>query len=142
MRIAIVLLSSVAFVAPASAQHADVLPWMTGERLLKLLGNVDPRTLNWTPDSPFRTRAVSAEQLDRVNAEFVRGYIQAVHDATEGKAWCWSDRYHPKPDELEDDARNALQRMTSAQLKRNAADLVTEVWLKQWPCPAAHRSAP
>jgi hypothetical protein len=111
---------------------------MTGERLVKLLGNVDPRTVDWTPDSPFRSRAIAAEYHDMVNGEFVHGYIQAVHDATEGKEWCWS-QYKPKPHELVDQARRSLQRMSDAELKRNATDLIVEVWRKTSPCPADPR---
>jgi hypothetical protein len=125
--------------APCLAQPAATMPWMTGERLVKLLGNVDPATVNWTSDSPFRTRAIAAEYMDMSNGEFVHGFIQGVHDATEGKEWCWSTKYKPMAHELESDARHALQRMPAAQLKRNAADLIVEVWRKTWPCPAEQR---
>jgi hypothetical protein len=73
------------------------------------------------------------------NGEFVHGYIQAVHDATEGRDWCASNAHGPLPHELEDDARHTLQRMPDAQLKRNAAELIVEVWRKKWPCPAYKR---
>jgi hypothetical protein len=142
MRTAFVLVSCAALALPASAQHANVLPWMTGARLVKLLGNVDPGTVTWTADSPFRSRAIAADYLDRVNREFVHGYIHAVHDATEGKTWCWSDKYQPHADELEADARDALQRMPDDQLRRNAADLIVEVWRKKWPCAGAQRRHP
>jgi hypothetical protein len=125
--------------APCAAQSAATTPWMTGERLVKLLGNVDPATVTWSPDSPFRTRAIAAEYLDMSNGQVVRGFIQGVHDATEGKDWCWSKRYSPAPDELEADARRALQRMPVDQLKRNAADLIVEVWREKWPCGAEQR---
>lgn len=138
MRAALILLALMA-AQPALAQHADRIPWMTGEQLVKLLGNADPATIHWTADSPFRTRAIAAEYLDMSNGEIVRGYILAVHDATEGKQWCWSDKYKPLPHEMEADARDALQRMPDAQLKRNAADLIAEVWRKKWPCPADQR---
>jgi len=139
MRERAVLLIALTLVTPGGqAQPAATMPWMTGESLVKLLGNVDPRTVSWTPDSPFPSRAVAAEFKDMVNGEFVHGYIQAVHDATEGRQWCWS-QYKPKPDELEADARHSLQRMSDAQLKRNAADLIVEVWRKTWPCPAKQR---
>jgi len=134
------LLFLVAAVAlPAAAQHADVTPWMTGERLVKLLGNVNPATVDWTSTSPFRNRATAAEYRDLANGEFVHGYLQAVHDSTEGKEWCWSDKYQPHPNELEADARQALQRMSDTQLKRNAAVLIAEVWRNKWPCPAVKR---
>lgn len=108
---------------------------MTGERLVKLLGNVDSRTVYWTPDSPFRSQAIAADYHDMTNGEFVHGYIQAVHDASEGKEWCWN-QFRPKPDELIEDARRSLQRMTGAQLKRNAAELIADVWRNKFPCSA------
>ena len=135
-----ILAVSLALASTCNAQPAAVTPWMTGERLVKLLGNVDPGTVNWTPDSPFRTRALAAEYQDVRNREFVRGLIHGVHDATEGKAWCWSARYKPAPDELEEDARRALQQMSNTQLKRNAADLIVEGWRTKWPCPVDQRS--
>lgn len=128
------LLLAIALAASISqAQRADVTPWMTGERLVKLMGNVDPATVSWTPDSPFRSRAIAAEYRDLVNGEFVHGYIHAVHDASEGKAWCWS-QYKPKPHEMDADVRHTLQRTTAAQLKRSAAELIVEHWRKKYPC--------
>ncbi|MCS0594811.1 Rap1a/Tai family immunity protein [Massilia agri] len=135
----LLLIVLIAGAMPAAAQPASVQPWMTGERLVKLLGNVDPSEITMTPNSPFSTRAVAAEYLDMSNGQFVRGYIQAVHDATEGKQWCPSKGGKPMPHELEDDARRALQQLPGAQLKRNAADLIVEVWQKTWPCPAGQR---
>lgn len=118
----------------AIAQPAAATPWMTGARLVKLLGNVDASTIAWDASSPFRSRAWAAEHLERVNGEFVHGYIQGVHDATEGKQWCWDAKYKPAPDELVMAARHALQRMPAAQLSRNASDLIVEVWRARWPC--------
>lgn len=118
----------------ALAQPVAQVPWMTGAQLVKLLGNVDPATITWSEDSPFRSRAIAADYLDMANRRFVSGYIQAVHDATEGREWCWSERYHPKPDELESDAQRALQHMTDAQLKRSAAALIVDTWSAKWPC--------
>lgn len=119
---------------PAPAQPVASAPWMTGGRLVKLLGNTDPATVAWDASSPFRSRAWAAEHLDRTNGEFVHGYIQGVHDATEGKQWCWHAKYMPAPDELVMAARNALQRMPAEQLSRNASDLIVEVWRAKWPC--------
>ncbi|MGH8854054.1 MAG: Rap1a/Tai family immunity protein, partial [Telluria sp.] len=130
---ALSVLSLVA-ISPCHAQPAATIPWMTGERLVKLLGNVDPATVHWAPDSPFRTRAIAAEYVDMSNSEFVRGYIGAVHDATEGSNWCANKKSKPLPHELEADARHALQRMPGPQLKRNAADLIVELWRSKWPC--------
>lgn len=135
----LLLIVLIAGAMPAAGQPASVQPWMNGERLVKLLGNVDPSGITMTPHSPFPTRAIAAEYLDMSNGQFVRGYIQAVHDATEGKQWCPSKGLKPMPHELEDDARRALQQLSGAQLKRNAADLIVEAWQKTWPCPAEQR---
>jgi len=132
----ILLLLCLTLAAPASkAQRASEVPWMTGARLVKLLGNVDTRDVNWTPESPVRSPGELAKYFDRLNGEFVIGYIYAVHDASEGKAWCWS-QYKPKPHELIEDAKYALQRSTDEQLKRNAADVIVEHWRKRFPCPS------
>ena len=140
MRALILLVLAIAPAYPAEAGAAP--PAMTGERLVKLMGNVDPASVDWREDSPFRSRAIAAEYMDLANGEFVRGYIQAVYDAAEGKGWCWDGRYRPKLHELESDARHTLQRMPTVQLKRNAADLIVEVWKKMWPCPVRRGSAP
>lgn len=141
MRTLVILIFGLSLACPCSAQPASTLPWMTGARLVKLLGNVDPGTVQWTPGDRFPSRAVAAEFRDLVNGEFVHGYIQAVHDSSEGKAWCWSAKYHPLPHELEAEAREALQRMPDAQLQQNAADLIVEVWRKRWPCSTEPRRA-
>lgn len=137
---ALVLAGLLVAAMPCSAQSARALPLVTGAQLVKLLGNVDARSVNWASDSPFTSRAAAAEYLDMANGEFVHGYIQAVHDATEGTAWCWSERYRPLPHELEADARQALQRMSAAELKRSAAQLIVQVWQSRWPCPSNGRS--
>lgn len=128
--------------APMAAQPSSTTPLMTGERLVRLLSNVDPATVTWEPDGPFRSRTIAAEFQGLANGQFVHGYIQAVHDATEGKQWCPTKGIRPAPHELEDDARRALQQMPDAQLKRNAADLIVEVWRAKWPCPNSQRRAP
>lgn len=120
----------------SQAQPVSTAPWMTGERLVKLMGNANAADVTWTPDSPFRSKALAAEYRDMLNGQFVQGYIHALHDATEGREWCWS-QHKPKPDTLISAAMDSLQRMPDVQLKRNAAELVVEVWRKTWPC-AAH----
>lgn len=106
---------------------------------VKLMGNRDPASVAWAPDSPFRTRAIAVEYIDMSNGEFVHGYIQAVHDATEGKEWCEGKKVRPLSHELEDLTRRALQQMPDTQLKGNAADLIVELWAKKWPCTAGQR---
>lgn len=126
----------------AAAMPASAASWLTGEQLVKLLANADPASVDWTDDSPFRTRAIAAQYLDMSNGEFVRGYIQAVHDATEGRDWCAGKQVRPLPHELADDARRALQRMPAAQLKQNAAELITHAWRQKWPCSSGPRRTP
>lgn len=133
------LLLGLALAAPCAAQSPAPVAQITGEALVKLMGNVDPATVSWSPASPFRTRAIAAEYLDMSNGEFVRGFIQGVHDATEGKAWCPSAQVQPLPHEMAADARSALQQLPAAQLKRSAAELITETWRATWPCPTGAR---
>lgn len=130
------LLLGLAFTTPCGAQPAAPAPQKFGGDLVKLMGHVDPATVAWSPASPFRSRAIAAEYLDMSNGEFVRGFIQGVRAATEGKAWCPGAQVRPLPHEMDADARHALQRLSAAQLKRSAADLITEAWRATWPCPA------
>lgn len=134
------LLLVLALTAPCSAQPTATLQ-MTGEALVKLMGNVDAATVTWSPASPFRTRAIAAEYIDMSNGEFVRGFIQGVHDATEGKAWCPRGDVRPLPHEMDADVRYALQRLPATQLKRGAAELIAEVWRTSWPCSGSERRA-
>ena len=126
--------------APCFAQPPAPSPQMTGESLVKLMGNVDPAQVSWSPASPFRTRAIAAEYIDMSNGEFVRGFIQGVHDATEGKEWCPGAQVRPLPHEMDADARRELQRLPAAELKRGAADLIAAVWRNSWPCPGQRRA--
>lgn len=124
--------------APCIAQ--PVAPsQMTGEALVKLMGNVDPAHVSWSPASPFRTRAIAADYIDMSNGEFVRGFIQGVHDATQGKEWCPGAQVRPLPHEMDADARSALQRLPAAQRKLGAADLIVAAWRTSWPCPSGQR---
>lgn len=128
-------------VAPCIAQPGAPSPQMTGEALVKLMGNVDPADVSWSPESPFRTRAIAAEYIDMSNGELVRGFIQGVHDATRGKEWCPGAQVSPMPDELDADARRTLQRLSTAELRRGAAELIVAVWRKTWPWVAKQRRA-
>lgn len=125
--------------AVQGSQAVTPSPRMTGERLLKRLESVDPVTGPWSLDSN-----VSREELAYLhtvtNVEFVQGYVAALYDATEGKTWCYSEKYKvPKPDTFWDESRWGLNRLSSAQLKRNAADLLVEIWRSKWPCPPSQR---
>jgi hypothetical protein len=125
--------------APCIAVSAAPSPQMSGEALVKLMGNVDPAQVSWSPTSPFRTRAIAAEYIDMSNGEFVRGFIQGVYDTTQGKEWCPGAQVRPMPHEMDADARSALQRLPAAQLKMGAADLIVAAWRKSWPCSTGKR---
>jgi len=61
-------------------------------------------------------------------------YIHGVHDATEGKSWCYGHVGKPKPDILEDAAIDGIRGLPRRQLKRNASDLIVEIWRARYPC--------
>lgn len=122
MRFAAFLLALV-FALTARAQDDEhrpvpalpkVAPWMTGAELLRKLS------------SP-------AEAHD---AEM---YVQGAHDASERREWCLADRsgkvVKPRPPDLQAFVRNGLRALPVAALKRNAADLLIELWQDKWPCP-------
>jgi hypothetical protein len=108
---------------PCAAQPVSVAPWMTGERFLELA--------KWPPGAKDNFDLTPTQYRDQQMAKM---YIHGVHDASEGKAWCYSVKYRPKPDVLEDDVISGLQQLSPAQLKRNAADLFIEIWRRRWPC--------
>jgi hypothetical protein len=90
-------------------------PWMTGQHLLEKLSRP--------------AEAAAAED-----------YIKGAYDATEHKDWCHAGpdgRALPKPrsGDLQLQARAALAALPAAQLRRNAAALLTEIWQEKWPCP-------
>lgn len=136
----VVLLLALALATPASqAQRVAVAPWMTGERLLKRLESVDPASVPWGPDSKI-SRDELAYHHTVANVEFVQGYVAALHDATEGKAWCYNEKYKiPKPDTFWDESRWGLRRLSPEQLKQSAPDLLVEIWRQKWPCPPNHQ---
>lgn len=139
----IVLLLALALAAPASqAQHAAVTPWMTGEQLLQKLAPVSPQDVPWTPQSGV-SRDELAALYTHSNIEYARGYVDAMHDASEGKVWCFNDKYQtPNPEDFWDESRGGLARLTAAQRKRGAAELLADIWRAKWPCPAGKRRTP
>jgi hypothetical protein len=106
-----------------SAQQVRQAPWMTGADLVKLFEH--------TSGATSRTSATAVEQLHQYQAE---AYLNGVHDATEGKDWCYSTKYSPHQDELWAEALWGLRALPPDQLRRSAAELVVEVWRKKWPC--------
>jgi hypothetical protein len=118
---------------PAYAQRAAVAPWMTGERLVKLFEPTGPEKIV-VYGNGF-TKEEIAEHMTVTNRDRGQAYIDGVHDATEGVAWCYSEKYRPAPMELSSDVIWGLRAMPPVQLKGNAAELLADIWRKKWPCP-------
>lgn len=121
IRCVLLFLSLVGSMALADDEHLPVrpipaaAPWMTGAQLLGKLAR---------PSEAHEAEA----------------YIKGIHDATEHKEWCHSDysgRVTPKQRPADMLARilDGLRAFPPAQLKRNAAELVVEIWQDEWPCP-------
>lgn len=113
---------------PLYAQSLKDGPWMTGERLLRMLTYPPGAKNNFdlTPDQ-------------YIDSERARSYIDGVHDMSEGKSWCYSERYQPGDEALHADVVMGLRKLPPGQLKRNAADLIVEIWGKRWPCADRRR---
>jgi hypothetical protein len=114
------LLVALALAAPVGAQTVKQAPWMTGERLLALVAFPQP--------------AGKSEIDIHLDEERARSYIDGVHDATEGKGWCFGHTRRPKPHLLAEEAVDGIKGLPPAQLKRNAADLLVEIWRVKNPC--------
>lgn len=134
----VLILSWLMTALPADAQPTTIAPWITGERLLKRWEQVNPADVTWSSESVLPSQALVAEHHTMMNYQFVEGYISALHDATEGKAWCYRGQ-SPKPDTFLDESRWGLHRLSKSQLKRNAANLLVEIWSEKWPCPTEQR---
>ena len=130
-------LFALALVMAAPACLADApAPRMTGERLLEKLTPVAAASVSPDPTGKFTQDELASFHTMR-NVEFVEGYLAALYDKTEGKAWCYDAKSKtPKPDTFWDESRWGLHRFTPAQLKQNAATLLVEVWRQKWPCPS------
>jgi hypothetical protein len=121
MRALILLALALALPAHADDEHRPLppipkaAPWMTGARLVQMLA------------SPTEAR----------DAEL---YIKGAHDATERREWCFIDRNgkvptKPRAVDLQAFILGGLRALPPAELKRNAADLLIELWQDKWPCP-------
>jgi hypothetical protein len=111
------------------AQTVVDAPWMTGQRLLEMIpqaGAFDEAT-----GQIRRKQATLKDEFDRIRAE---SYIDGVHDSTEGKTWCFSKQFKPKPDTLHSQIIWGLRALTRDELQRSAADLIVEVWREKYPC--------
>jgi hypothetical protein len=130
------------FALPAIAQHASVAPWVTGEQLLRKLDAVRPEDVPWTPQSGVSREELAAMHT-RTNIEYARGYVEALHDATEGKVWCYNDRFQaPNPEAFWDESRWGLGRLSAVERKRSASELLPAIWRAKWPCQTQQRRKP
>lgn len=127
-------------VAVVGHAQRPAIAWMTGEGLLKLLTPVEPSDISAHPDTTLRAKQILADNLSIQNARLFEGYITAAHDATEGRAWCENRKINsPKAETLDMVSREGLWRLPPDQLKRNATDLLIEIWRERWSCPAGER---
>jgi hypothetical protein len=119
---------------------AQAVPWLTGEALLQKLREVSPQSVPWSPQSGI-SREELAMHYTRENIQYAHGYVEALHDATEGKVWCYDDKHEvPNPDDFWDESRWGLARLTPAQRQRSAAELLPEIWRAKWPCRSRRRT--
>lgn len=128
------LLLAVAVSSAALGQPVTVAPWMTGARLLGLYAAEPSRAIAGPYGKYSEAERVAVRET--VSKASAAAYVDGVHDATEGKAWCYSVKASPHPDELQSEALWGLRALPPEQLKRNAADLIVDIWRKKWPCGA------
>jgi hypothetical protein len=126
------LFIAAALPALAIAQPVTVAPWMTGMRLLRMHAG-DGAAVIHDGTGKF-TRADLIDYHDSKSREAAAAYLDGVHDATEGKSWCYSTTTRPKPAVIKDAALDALRALPADQLQRNAADLLVQAWADKWPC--------
>jgi hypothetical protein len=117
------------FTHAAIAQPVSVAPWMTGQRLVELAA--------WPANARDNIDLTPRQRMDQ---ELVAMFVVGVHDATEGKGWCYSQTAKPKPGTLHELAIDKLRALPSEQLKRAAADLIVETWRAKYPCPAERKN--
>lgn len=115
---------------PCSAQPVSVAPWMTGAQIAE--------QLRW-PDNAATTFDLTPSQ--RSDRDAARAYIVGVHDATEGRRWCFSQKYKPGPEAIQEQVTLGLMALPKKELKRNAADLIVEILASTYPCKPS-RSTP
>lgn len=130
MKITLTVALIVALLPPAIAQPVSVA-WMTGQRLVDLMKR-----------PPGVRNRLQLTPADFLKEQSVESYIDGVHDATEGKEWCYSHQSTPGPDDLHGEVIADLRSMPASQLKRSAAALIAEVLRKRYPCPHSTRSKP
>lgn len=113
------------------AQPVAVAPWMTGAALVELYDGGDVSDIkagygHFTREDRIDLRREMAKAR-------ARAYVDGIHDATEGKQWCF-DPAKPAPSSLHDEVFWTLRAMPSSELRRNAGDLIVDIWRRNWPC--------
>jgi Rap1a immunity proteins len=103
------------------AQPVKIAPRMSGQMLVdQYLG-------------PPGSTAGKLSGPDFVAQQAAKGYLDGIHDATEGRVWCYSGRI--KPHELNFSLVWSLKDLPKETLKGNAAPLVVSLLSKKYPCP-------
>lgn len=110
-------------VLPVSTQPMTGPVYMTGAYLLQLV--------TFPPEARGNLSPAQATDADRAYR-----YMDGVHDASAGKAWCDNRPHPPKPDTVYAAAIAGLRELPPPELKRNAAHLIVEIWGRRWPCTA------
>jgi hypothetical protein len=125
------LLLALALAAPCGAQPVTVAPWMTGEWLVDLYNGGDLSGIQGSYGHFTREDRIEVQR--RIAKERAEAYVSGIHDATEGKQWCYNPS-KPKPSTLQEEVFWGLRALPADQLKRNASDLIVELWRRKWPC--------
>ena len=134
--VAIFFATAMCVVTASQAQRSGITPWVRGQDLIEKITPVDPADLTSHSKGDLFTPAQMARFRTINNGYFYQGYISALHDATEGKSWCFNVKYKsPKQDTFDDVTRQALFSLSATQLKRDASELLIEIWREKWPCP-------
>jgi hypothetical protein len=131
LKIVLTIALVVALIPPSNAQPVSVAPWLTGQRLVDLLQR-----------PPGVRNKLQLRPADYLNEQTVESYIDGVHDATEGRDWCYSRTSTPGPDDLHGEVIADLRSLPASQLKRSAASLIAEALRKRYPCSPSPRSKP
>lgn len=106
---------------PTFAQPAKIVPRMTGQTLIdQFLG----------PPS-LKNQALSGRHF--IEHQLAQGYLDGIHDATEGTVWCYAG--NAKPHTLDYSLVWSLKELSPDALQANAALLVLDFLRKKYPCP-------
>ena len=111
---------------PSFAGPPRSFPRMTGQALVDLLA-YPPGVIN----------DLQLDERSAINHRIGHGYIDGIHDSTEGLQWCYAGTW--KPDTLDAFVIWELRKLTSEALKQKASVLIVDVLRKKFPCPTQPR---